>query len=156
VSSLQVSWPKLFLIFHMGTTCTVHLILRQVITLIIMRGKVSRLRSVSLCSRLQPPATSFHLDQNIFLSTLFSNILNLLPTRYDLVFCFRNLHHLKSHPFKVVTIGNQRWYIAFTTLVTLLQVNSSRCRLCEKWIMKVDTVLIYCFWYVKIWATDVR
>jgi hypothetical protein len=48
----------------------------ELITLIIF-GEVYKLRSSSLCSLLQPPATSSLLGPNILFSTLFSNTLNL-------------------------------------------------------------------------------
>jgi hypothetical protein len=52
------------------------LILLALITLTIL-GEEYKPCSSSLCSFLQPPVTSSLLGPNIFLSTLFSNTLNL-------------------------------------------------------------------------------
>jgi hypothetical protein len=54
-----------------------HLILLYLITLTIF-GESYKLRNPSLCSRLQPPATSSLLGPHILLCTLFSNTHNLL------------------------------------------------------------------------------
>jgi hypothetical protein len=65
------------------------------ITLIIF-GEVYKLCSSSLCSLIQPPATSSLLDPYILLSNLFSYTLNL---------CFpRNVKYQVSHPY---TIGGK-------------------------------------------------
>jgi len=67
-------------ISHLSHACYTpfHLILLDLITLIILVfGEASKLRRFSLCSPLQPPATSFSLCTSILLSTLFSDTLNL-------------------------------------------------------------------------------
>jgi hypothetical protein len=67
---------NVFLISPMSDTWPVHLILHDLISLIKF-GKVYKLRSSSLYSHLQPPATSSLLGSYILLSTLFSNTLNI-------------------------------------------------------------------------------
>jgi hypothetical protein len=49
------------------------------VTWIIFRQQY-RSQSSSLCSPLHSPVTSSLLDPNIYFSTLFSNILSLLPS----------------------------------------------------------------------------
>jgi hypothetical protein len=65
-----------FLIQTMRATCLADPILHDLITRIIY-GERYNLWSSSLCSLLQPPATSCLLGLNILLSTLFSNPFNL-------------------------------------------------------------------------------
>jgi len=60
----------------MRATRFAHLTLLELITKIIF-GEAYKLRNSSLCSLLQLPATSPLLGQNILLSTLFSDTLNL-------------------------------------------------------------------------------
>jgi len=59
----------------MRATCPAYLIILHLITLTIF-GEAYKLRRISLCSLLLPPATSFLKGPNILLRTLFSNTLN--------------------------------------------------------------------------------
>jgi hypothetical protein len=68
-----------FLISPVHATCPAHLILLYLISLMTF-GKVCKLWSISLHSLFQPPAISSLLGLNIFLSTLFSNALNLFSS----------------------------------------------------------------------------
>jgi hypothetical protein len=62
----------------MRDTFRTHLIFLYLVTLIIPRENYKSLSS-SLCIFSQPSFTSILLDQNIFLSTLFSNTLSPCP-----------------------------------------------------------------------------
>jgi hypothetical protein len=64
-----------FFISSMRAACRTHLILLALVTIIIFVNEY-KLWSSSLCSLLQPPATSSLLDPDILLTTLFSDILN--------------------------------------------------------------------------------
>jgi hypothetical protein len=55
-------------------------------------GEAYKLWSSSLCSLLQPPATSCFLDPNILFSTLFLNTLNLCSSL--------SVRDQVSHPYK--------------------------------------------------------
>jgi hypothetical protein len=63
ISSMRATWPS-------------HLTLLDFVTVIIFR-EIYKLWSSLFCNVLQPPATSSLLGQNILLSTLFSDTLNL-------------------------------------------------------------------------------
>jgi hypothetical protein len=71
----------------MYATCSTPLFLPDLITLIIF-GEAYKLWSLSLCSLLQPHATSFLLGPNILLSTLFSDTLTIytLPLVWETKF----------------------------------------------------------------------
>ena len=72
-------------------TCPVHGNLLDLITRIIF-GEERKSSSSCFCSFIHNPVTSFLLGPNIFLSTLFSNTLNL---------CFSlNVTDQVSHPYK--------------------------------------------------------
>jgi hypothetical protein len=64
-----------FLVSPMPASCLAHFNLPDLITLLIF-GEAYKLRSFSLCSFLQPPASFSLLGREILLSTLFSDILN--------------------------------------------------------------------------------
>jgi hypothetical protein len=70
------------------------LILLHIIILTIC-GEVYKLRSSSLCSLLQPPATSSLLRPNILLSTLFPDTLNLCY--------FLGVRDQVPHPYKTTS-----------------------------------------------------
>jgi hypothetical protein len=80
------------LISNIRTTCLAHLILRASIILIISGEEYNQSRSFSLCNFLHLPFTLSLLVPNIFLITLFWNILNQCS-------CL-NVRHQVSHPYK--------------------------------------------------------
>jgi hypothetical protein len=69
-----------FLISPKRDTCTANLILLDLIILIYV-GQNQKLLKSSLCNFIQPPVTSFLLDQNILLSSPFSKILSLFQSK---------------------------------------------------------------------------
>jgi len=70
--------------FRMCATCSVHLILFNLITLIIF-GKDYKLWSPPSCSFLQLLVTSSPFGPNILLSALFSNLTLFSLTRFELL-----------------------------------------------------------------------
>ena len=76
---------------YASPTCPTHLIILDFITQTIL-GKAYRSLSSSLCSFLYYPITLSLWGQNILLSTLFSNTLNLR--------CALNVSDQVSHPYK--------------------------------------------------------
>jgi hypothetical protein len=75
----------------MRATCPAHLIPLALITLTTL-GEEYKPCSYSLCSFLQPPVTSSLFGPNIFLSTLFSNTVNLCSSL--------KVRDKVSHPYK--------------------------------------------------------
>jgi hypothetical protein len=68
------------LISPMHARCYAQLILLDLITLIILiYGEVYKLKSSSLCSLFQPPATPFLLGPNMLISSLFSDTIYAPP-----------------------------------------------------------------------------
>jgi hypothetical protein len=65
-----------FLIYSTSATCSAHLVLLDVITLIVL-GESYKLWSSSLCTLLQPFATFSLVGPKILFSTLLKNILNV-------------------------------------------------------------------------------
>jgi len=74
-----------FLISPMHMTCSTHLILLDLITLMIF-GEMYKFWSCALCRLLQPSATSSLLGPNILLGTLLSDILNLCSLVWETKF----------------------------------------------------------------------
>ena len=79
------------LLSPISAACPIHLILLDFIYRKIF-GEQYRSLSFSLCSSLHSPVTSSLLRPNILLSTLFSNILNLISSL--------NMSDQVSHPYK--------------------------------------------------------
>jgi hypothetical protein len=80
-----------FLFSLIRVTCSVHLILRDLIILIILEEEY-KLWSSSLYNFLYPPVTSSLFGPNILLNTLFSNTLSPCP--------FLNVRYQASHPYR--------------------------------------------------------
>jgi len=94
-SGFQTKILYAFLTFPIRAICPVHLILLDLATLIIL-GEMYTLCNSSLCSLLQPPATSSLSEPNILLSTLFSNTLSLCSSL--------SLRDQVSYPYKTSRI----------------------------------------------------
>jgi hypothetical protein len=92
-SGLQIKILYTFLVSPICVTCLAHLIHLDLTTVIIFHVAYKLWRS-SLCSLLQPPATTSLLGTNILLSALFSNTLTcVLPLVWE-----TKLHtHIKQH-----------------------------------------------------------
>jgi hypothetical protein len=86
----------------MHATFLVHLILLQLFNIIIF-GEASRLLSPSLCSLLQPRATSFLLSPYIVHSTLFSNTINVCSSF--------SVTDQDSHPYKITDKSTVRYIL---------------------------------------------
>jgi hypothetical protein len=87
-------WIRILHAFNISPMCATypdHLILIDMITVIISGG-LYKLWGLPLRCHLQPPATFSVLGQNIFLSTLFSNSLNLCSSL--------SARDQVSHPYK--------------------------------------------------------
>jgi hypothetical protein len=91
----------------MRATCPAHLILLALITLTIL-GEEYKPCSSSICSFLQPPVTSFLFGQNILLSTLFLNTLNLCSSL--------EVRDQVSHPYKTTGKIIVLYILIFTLL----------------------------------------
>jgi len=99
VSFSQVSPTKTqyrLLLSSIRATSSAHLYLLVLITRMIFGEEYSSLSS-SLCSFLHSPVSSYLLDPNIFLETLFSNIFSLRS--------FLNVSEHVSHPYKTTTLN---------------------------------------------------
>jgi hypothetical protein len=95
------------LTYPMRATCPAHLILLALITLTIL-GEEYKPCSFLLYSYLQPPVTSSLLGQNILLSSLFSNTLNLCSSL--------NVRDQVSHQYKTTGKIIDLYILIFTFL----------------------------------------
>lgn len=104
-SALSTNIGYEFLISHMRADCNILLMIFGVIFLI-CEEELYKLWSCSLCKIYDPPISSSLLWQNILLSTLFSNTLNLISS-----FSSVNEHEITCKLYKIILHCNflLRW-----------------------------------------------
>ena len=137
-------FPTKTLYIHLLTpiraTCRAHL---DLITRIIFVEEYRPLSS-SLCSLRYSPLTSSHLSPNIFLSTLFSNILSLRSSL--------NVSDQVSHPYKTTGRIVVRYILIFIFSVSKVEEKRS-CTELRQAFHDFSLLLIYSwieFWFVRV------